>query len=58
MDGEKVYYTDGEPCDISEGCRLDVRVQMPADSVWNFRHKKTNPNRLVFLGNFGRHDRI
>ncbi|CDH19104.1 hypothetical protein XBKQ1_1850069 [Xenorhabdus bovienii str. kraussei Quebec] len=24
----------------------------------NFRHKKTNRNRLVFLGKFGRHDRI
>ncbi|MEQ1977058.1 hypothetical protein ABLA76_14760, partial [Xenorhabdus sp. SGI240] len=34
-DGEKVYYADAEPCDIPEGCRLDVRVQMPADSVWN-----------------------
>ncbi|CCW31687.1 hypothetical protein XNC3_2710002 [Xenorhabdus nematophila F1] len=37
MDGEKVYYADGEPCDIPEGCRLDVRVQMLADSVWNLR---------------------
>ncbi|MDX7989334.1 hypothetical protein FE392_18865 [Xenorhabdus sp. 12] len=35
VDGEKVYYADGEPCDIPEGCRLDVRVQMPEDSVWN-----------------------
>ncbi|WFQ80309.1 hypothetical protein PXH59_03860 [Xenorhabdus sp. SF857] len=35
VDGEKVYYADAEPCDIPEGCRLDVRVQMPADSVWN-----------------------
>ncbi|MBD2806361.1 hypothetical protein ID855_17000 [Xenorhabdus sp. ZM] len=32
---ERVYYADGEPCDIPEGCRLDVRVQMPEDSVWN-----------------------
>ncbi|WP_338885101.1 hypothetical protein [Xenorhabdus sp. TH1] len=24
----------------------------------NLEHKKTNPNRLVFLGKFGRHDRI
>ncbi|MBI6550331.1 hypothetical protein H8A87_16950 [Xenorhabdus sp. VLS] len=39
VDGEKVYYADGEPCDIPEGCRLDVRVQMPADSVWNLREK-------------------
>ncbi|MDX7989155.1 hypothetical protein FE392_17875 [Xenorhabdus sp. 12] len=39
VDGEKVYYADGEPCDIPEGCRLDVRVQMPEDSVWNRREK-------------------
>ncbi|PHM42320.1 hypothetical protein [Xenorhabdus szentirmaii] len=36
---ERVYYADGEPCDIPEGCRLDVRVQMPEDSVWNVREK-------------------
>ncbi|MDC9605730.1 hypothetical protein WDV76_05645 [Xenorhabdus griffiniae] len=37
MDGEKVYYANAEPCDIPEDCRLDVRVQMPEDSVWNLR---------------------
>ncbi|PHM63552.1 hypothetical protein [Xenorhabdus ishibashii] len=37
VDGEKVYYQDGEPCDIPEGTRLDVRVQMLEDSVWNVR---------------------
>ncbi|MBI6548705.1 phage tail length tape measure family protein [Xenorhabdus lircayensis] len=41
VDGEKVYYADGEPCDIPEGCRLDVRVQMPADSVWNQQQQKS-----------------
>ncbi|WP_456243157.1 phage tail fiber protein [Xenorhabdus doucetiae] len=30
-------YADGKPCDIPEGCRLDIRVQMPEDSVWNLR---------------------
>ncbi|WP_279625376.1 hypothetical protein [Xenorhabdus eapokensis] len=35
MDGEKVYYADGEPCDIPIGTRLDVRVQMPENSIWN-----------------------
>ncbi|PHM45866.1 NgrE [Xenorhabdus mauleonii] len=40
VDGEKVYYADGEPCDIPEGCRLDVRVQMPEDSVWNVGQKE------------------
>ncbi|SIP73969.1 hypothetical protein [Xenorhabdus innexi] len=39
IDGEKVYYQGGESCDIPEGCRLDVRVQMPANSVWNQRQK-------------------
>ncbi|PHM37205.1 hypothetical protein [Xenorhabdus innexi] len=39
IDGEKVYYQDGEPCDIPEGCRLDVRVQMPENSVWNLKQK-------------------
>ncbi|MBD2811397.1 hypothetical protein ID853_11015 [Xenorhabdus sp. Vera] len=38
--GEKIYYADGEPCDIPEGCRLDVRVQMPEDSVWNVRGRE------------------
>ncbi|MBI6547280.1 hypothetical protein H8A87_00525 [Xenorhabdus sp. VLS] len=41
VDGEQVYYADGEPCDIPEGCRLDVRVQMPADSVWNQQQQKS-----------------
>ncbi|NHB87812.1 phage tail protein [Photorhabdus tasmaniensis] len=31
--GGRVFYKDGEPCDIPEHCRLDVRVQMPADSI-------------------------
>ncbi|MBD1229536.1 hypothetical protein IDH36_18750 [Xenorhabdus griffiniae] len=42
VDGEKVYYADAEPCDIPEGCRLDVRVQMPEDSVWNLRQGVVN----------------
>ncbi|WP_426577620.1 hypothetical protein ACP179_05850 [Xenorhabdus stockiae] len=40
VNGEKVYYQDGEPCDIPEGCRLDVRVQMPANSVWNMKQNE------------------
>ncbi|MDE9448426.1 hypothetical protein KKJ04_23745, partial [Xenorhabdus bovienii] len=32
---EHTYYTDDEPCDLPAGTRLDVRVQMPEDSVWN-----------------------
>ncbi|MCC8378977.1 hypothetical protein [Xenorhabdus sp. PB30.3] len=34
-----LLYQDGEPRDIPEGCRLDVRVQMPANSVWNVKQK-------------------
>ncbi|WP_228863728.1 hypothetical protein [Xenorhabdus sp. PB30.3] len=40
VNGEKAYYEDGEPCDIPEGCRLDVRVQMPENSVWNLRQRE------------------
>ncbi|PHM51000.1 phage tail fiber protein [Xenorhabdus sp. KK7.4] len=39
VNGEKVYYQDGEPCDIPEGCRLDIRVQMPANSAWNVKQR-------------------
>ncbi|WP_426576783.1 pyocin knob domain-containing protein [Xenorhabdus stockiae] len=46
VNGEKVYYQDGEPCDIPEGCRLDVRVQMPANSVWNVRQKVAGVNAI------------
>ncbi|AOM40033.1 hypothetical protein [Xenorhabdus hominickii] len=35
----QTYYTEDEPCDLPAGTRLDVRVQMPADSVWNVRQK-------------------
>ncbi|OTA20462.1 NgrE [Xenorhabdus beddingii] len=36
---EQIYYADDEPCDLPAGTRLDVRVQMPEDSVWNLRQK-------------------
>ncbi|OTA16062.1 hypothetical protein Xvie_02102 [Xenorhabdus vietnamensis] len=32
---EQTFFADDEPCDLPAGTRLDVRVQMPADSVWN-----------------------
>ncbi|WP_232832456.1 phage tail fiber protein [Photorhabdus sp. CRCIA-P01] len=35
-----VFYEDGELCDIPKHCRLDVRVQMPKDSVWNIKRRK------------------
>ncbi|MBD2812714.1 hypothetical protein ID853_18000 [Xenorhabdus sp. Vera] len=50
VDGEKVYYADGEPCDIPEGCRLDVRVQMPEDSVWNVRGRDQDDKSGTDLG--------
>ncbi|WP_036772243.1 tail fiber protein [Photorhabdus australis] len=38
--GNKIFYQDGEPCDIPDYCRLDIRVQMPEDSLWNLRQNK------------------
>ncbi|MCA6219123.1 phage tail protein [Photorhabdus antumapuensis] len=38
--GKQVFYHDGEPCDIPEYCRLDIRVQMPEDSLWNLKRNK------------------
>ncbi|NHB60250.1 phage tail fiber protein [Photorhabdus sp. RW14-46] len=38
--GNKIFYQDGEPCDIPDSCRLDIRVQMPEDSLWNLKRKK------------------
>ncbi|OKP01220.1 pyocin knob domain-containing protein [Xenorhabdus eapokensis] len=40
FEGKLIYYAEGEPCDIPDGCRLDVRVQMPKDSVWNLKQNK------------------
>lgn len=39
-DGTKVYYEDGEPCDLPESTYLDVRVQMPEDSIYNLKQKE------------------
>ncbi|WP_246593488.1 hypothetical protein [Photorhabdus akhurstii] len=38
--GNKIFYQDGEPCDIPDSCRLDIRIQMPEDSLWNLKRKK------------------
>ncbi len=35
--GERIFYQDGEPCDLPESTRLDVRVEMPQGSVWNVK---------------------
>ncbi|MBT0347557.1 hypothetical protein ISO80_00005, partial [Morganella morganii subsp. morganii] len=31
---------DGEPCDLPESTRLDVRVEMPQGSVWNVKQRE------------------
>ncbi|MGJ7061639.1 hypothetical protein [Morganella morganii] len=36
-EGERIFYLDGEPCDLPESTRLDVRVEMPQGSVWNMK---------------------
>ncbi|MDE9522006.1 hypothetical protein KKJ15_10370 [Xenorhabdus bovienii] len=38
---EQTHYTDDEPCDLPAGTRLDVRVQMPEDSIWNQKQHKS-----------------
>lgn len=35
IDGKPIYYTDGEQCDIPMSTWLDMRVGMPANSIWN-----------------------
>lgn len=35
VDGKPVYYADGEQVDIPPSTWLDVRVEMPVDSIWN-----------------------
>ncbi|EKT0590802.1 TPA: hypothetical protein RG697_001529 [Morganella morganii] len=39
-EGERIFYQDGEPCDLPESTRLDVRVEMPQDSVWNVKQRE------------------
>ncbi|WGM00342.1 hypothetical protein [Arsenophonus nasoniae] len=38
IDGKPTYYVDGEQCDIPPSTWLDVRVEMPVDSIWNQQH--------------------
>ncbi|MGJ5665746.1 hypothetical protein [Morganella morganii] len=37
---ERIFYQDGEPCDLPESTRLDVRVEMPQGSVWNVKQRE------------------
>ena len=39
-EGERIFYQDGEPCDLPESARLDVRVEMPQGSVWNVKQRE------------------
>ncbi|HHE4652428.1 TPA: hypothetical protein ACPES3_003062 [Morganella morganii] len=39
-EGERIFYRDGEPCDLPESTRLDVRVEMPQGSVWNVKQRE------------------
>ncbi|MBQ0210082.1 hypothetical protein J7S50_12815 [Providencia rettgeri] len=45
VDGEKVELTPGEPCDIPVGHWVDVRVNMPSDSIYN--QKQAEAERLA-----------
>ncbi|OBU07749.1 hypothetical protein [Morganella psychrotolerans] len=38
--GDRIFYQDGEPCDLPEYTRLDVRVEMPQGSVWNVKQRE------------------
>ncbi|HGJ5883519.1 hypothetical protein [Arsenophonus sp.] len=39
IDGKPVYYADGEQVDIPPSTWLDVKVEMPVDSIWNQQEK-------------------
>ncbi|WP_025154444.1 hypothetical protein [Morganella morganii] len=39
-ESERIFYQDGEPCDLPESTRLDVRVEMPQGSVWNVKQRE------------------
>lgn len=41
VEGKPVYYADGEQVDILPSTWLDVRVEMPVDSIWN-QHQAQN----------------
>ncbi|HGJ5899920.1 hypothetical protein, partial [Arsenophonus apicola] len=38
INGKPVYYADGEQVDIPPSTWLDIRVEMPVDSIWNRQH--------------------
>ncbi|WP_321157926.1 pyocin knob domain-containing protein [Providencia stuartii] len=44
-DGNPVYYENYEPCDVPESRWIDVRVEMPVNSIYNL--KKAEAERLA-----------
>lgn len=47
VDGKKVELTPGEPCDIPVGHWVDVRVNMPSNSIYN--QKQAEAERLAMI---------
>ncbi|WGL93743.1 hypothetical protein [Arsenophonus nasoniae] len=44
IDGKPIYYADGEQVDIPMSTWLDVRVEMPVDSVWQQKQHLVKQN--------------
>lgn len=44
-DGNPIYFENYEPCDIPEGRWIDMRVEMPEDSIYNL--KQAEAERLA-----------
>lgn len=49
VNGKPVYMQDGEQCDLPSFTRLDVRVGMPSDSIWNKRQEAARVASQLFL---------
>ncbi|MGI3407635.1 hypothetical protein ACRU3E_19970, partial [Providencia stuartii] len=44
-DGNPVYYENYEPCDVPESRWIDMRVEMPPNSIYNL--KQAEAERLA-----------
>ncbi|MCL8622018.1 hypothetical protein NAB32_19555, partial [Proteus mirabilis] len=44
-DGNPVYYENYEPCDVPESRWIDMRVEMPVNSIYNL--KQAEAERLA-----------
>lgn len=49
--GNKIFFEDGESCDIPEYYRLDVRVEMPIDSIFNTKNRETEEEDILYRKN-------